>query len=362
MECRTSPGRPSSVRHPVTIDPDGTVTTPHDLEAERVAVAFGGYCSCLILTDRLVPALQAMLPLLGRRTRPELRRDARGGWRLPRGSQVPGCCRNRKYPSAEKAIWHLRNPEHLAGQYDLPLWLLADLLAAAGPWTPPVVDARTAALVRELDGVTKLWRAGIHPDEIPALAAVAVVVGEPLPVAYFLSLTYGEVDRTWLAGVLAHRPDPETATWLAGLSDPQRWGDAQTWGRWLGFGLPQPDTLTAVQAQVPPEFVVDTAVVTGRPEHVVAKHLAVWAAVGCSPTPRQLGWLDRHGVQAPRPSRGAIDAVCAEVPDTGWGRTELALLLEVLGTRHDVVRAVRGGLGGGDKLSGGELGGVRETA
>ncbi|MEO6882301.1 MAG: hypothetical protein ABI181_15310 [Mycobacteriaceae bacterium] len=357
VQCRTRPDRESSTRHPVTIHPDGTVSTPHDLAAERVAVAFGGYCSCLVLVERTGPALHAMLPLITRRTHPELRRDARGGWRLPPASQVAGCCRNRKYPSPAKAFWHLRSPTHLAGQYDVPLWQLDEILAADGPWHAPTAGARTTTLVRELDGVIRLWRAGIHPEEIPALAAVAAVVGEPLPVAYFLELVHGDVDRRWLAAVLAHRPDPETATWLAGLTRPQRWGDVRTWGRWLSFGLPQPDTLTAVQAQVPPELVLEGAELTGESVHVVAKHLAVWAAVGCSPTPRQLLWLQGRGVEVPRPSRGAIDAVCAEVGDPGWGRTELALLLEVLGTRHDVVRTVGGGL---DRSV--ELDGVRETA
>ena len=45
IECRTSPRARKGALHEVTIEPDWAVSTPHDIAAERVAAAFGGYTS-----------------------------------------------------------------------------------------------------------------------------------------------------------------------------------------------------------------------------------------------------------------------------------------------------------------------------
>lgn len=64
LECRLSPTAVTGERHPVTIHADWRVETPHDLEAERVAAAFGGYTSCLELVDRTLPAFRTSLRML----------------------------------------------------------------------------------------------------------------------------------------------------------------------------------------------------------------------------------------------------------------------------------------------------------
>ena len=57
VPCRTSaePGARAKV-HAITLEADGSVTTPHDLDNERIAAALGGYLSCLDLVDKAVPA------------------------------------------------------------------------------------------------------------------------------------------------------------------------------------------------------------------------------------------------------------------------------------------------------------------
>lgn len=55
VECRTSPRARTGALHEVAIQPDWTLSTPHDVEAERVAAAFGGYTSCLTLIDETIP-------------------------------------------------------------------------------------------------------------------------------------------------------------------------------------------------------------------------------------------------------------------------------------------------------------------
>lgn len=47
--------------HPIVLHPDWSVDTGHDLESERIAVAFGGYLSCLDLVDKVVPAARTYL-------------------------------------------------------------------------------------------------------------------------------------------------------------------------------------------------------------------------------------------------------------------------------------------------------------
>ncbi len=65
VPCRTTREPTASVvRHRVTIEPDGSVITPHDLDAERIAVALGGYLTCVDLVDRGVPALHRWVRLV----------------------------------------------------------------------------------------------------------------------------------------------------------------------------------------------------------------------------------------------------------------------------------------------------------
>ena len=45
----------------------GLVATPHDLDAERIAAAFGGYTSCLELVDPVIPAVRASMGMQTRR-------------------------------------------------------------------------------------------------------------------------------------------------------------------------------------------------------------------------------------------------------------------------------------------------------
>src|SRR4051812_25756170 len=47
--CYTDPAHRRGGAHPILLQPDWSVDTGHDLEAERFTVAFGGYLSCLHL-------------------------------------------------------------------------------------------------------------------------------------------------------------------------------------------------------------------------------------------------------------------------------------------------------------------------
>ena len=80
VECRTSRAATRGKRHGLTIYPDWSFETPHDLAAERVAAAFGGYTSCLELEGAMAP-VRELLGLRARLVPPGGVRHARDDWR-----------------------------------------------------------------------------------------------------------------------------------------------------------------------------------------------------------------------------------------------------------------------------------------
>lgn len=364
VECRTSPRARKGALHEVTIEPDWTVTTPHDVEAERVAAAFGGYTSCLALIDETIPAFREALALLTRRLRPVLRRDSRGAWRLSQEDQVKGCCHTTRFRTVEKAARHIRSLPHLVGVHEVPAWQLGQVMDGAqrawGSWEGMRRPAREVTrLVREVGGVAELWRCGIRPEEIVELAGHAAAVDEPLPIAYFLGLAYGSADPEWVGQVVRHRPHGDVAAWLANLEVDHTMGDAQTWGRWLGYGLPRADVLTMAASGVDPDLVEETVAVTGWSSYKTARILAQWTRLDTRPTATELAVLARHRVSEVRFPRELIDELLDEighlVRETLWQpvaltRTEVGLMFAVLGTRHGVLSATRAGVRGVEGL------------
>ncbi len=355
VSCASVPGPRG--RHPVVVAPDWTVTVPHDLDAERVAVAFGGRSRCLELVERGIPALRAALPLLTRQVLAPLNRLASDDWALHRSDAVPDCCPAR-FRSAEDAATHLRGTRHLArASGSAPRDVHELLTTFAGAWMewegapPPWPGVRR--LVREEDGVAELWQAGIHPRLLPGLAASAVGVDEPLPVSYYLGLAYGAVDREWLATVVQRRPDADTAAWLATLPGHESTGPAHEWAAWLGYGIPRLEVRHAVATGMPAATVPLAVATTDWPAPMAARNVLAWALAGCRPTPEHYGMLARRGHDHARPSRGTIDAAVLDVADAlrakggtppAPDRTEVAVMLELLGSRPALLAAVRRGL------------------
>lgn len=352
VECRTSRTALRGDRHPVVIHADWSVATPHDLDAERVAVAFGGYTSCMELVDETVPAFHAAMHVLTRCTRLPVRRDKRGRWRIMPAHQIAGCCRLAHFSTIAAAGVHLRNPPHLARQHGVPEWQLGDLMEAAAPswgeWEGAPHGAEDVRhLVREVGGPTDLWRAGVRPDDVLALAQVASAVREPLPVSYYLGMAYGPADAEWVRELVAHRPDGDTAAWLA-WSDSPRNADSAQWAAWLDLGVPRRDVRFAVESGLDPQRVPAIADRLGSPLGVTARDVVRWAEAGCHPTAEHFAFLARYGLEHTHPHPGSVDALVkdadhralAQMPD----RTELAVMLLVLGTRQLVLGALAGGV------------------
>lgn len=161
IECRPSPTASRGPRHAVTIHPDWEVETPHDLEAERVAVAFGGYTSCLKLIEKSIPAFRMVLPILVRRELAPIQRDAHGDWHLSSDAQVAKCCRGRRFLSAAAAARHVRGAAHISRAFDAPQWQVASLLrATTQAWNPSPGELLSTPhldrLLREEGGMAEL--------------------------------------------------------------------------------------------------------------------------------------------------------------------------------------------------------------
>ena len=359
LDCFNGPIGAPGAKHRVTVSPDWQVSTPHDAEAERIAEAFGGATSCVTHLDRVVEAFRASLGLLTRTERAPLQVGRKGGWGLGRGFAVGGCCRVKSFSSVVAAARHTRSPAHLAKRHRVPLeHLEVFLLAAAATWgdweASPRADSRIRGLIREPGGVGDLWAAGIHPDQITTLATIASGVDEPLPVNFFLGLIYGGVDHDWVSEVLAQHPDPDTAAWLVWLDLSPKRASANALASWLSFGVSKTDVLTVIEAGLPPEYPLQIASSQGLPIRSVAAQLAKWASVDCVLTPEHFDVLNRHGFDTQWPSRRAIDAL-NELVEQAVGavpsalqvapdRTELAVMLKVLGNRYEVLAALQRGV------------------
>lgn len=364
VECRTSPRARKGALHEITIEADWTVTTPHDLEAERVAAAFGGYTSCLTLVDETIPAFRESLALLTRRIRPALVRDGRGAWRPALEDRVVGCCTTARFRTVEKAARHLRSLPHLTAIHDVPGWQLGQVVdGAQRVWRAWEGMRRPSheltRLVREVGGIAELWRSGIRPDQIVQMAAHVEVVEEPLPIAYFIGLAYGGADPEWVGQVIRHRPQADVAAWLANLEVDHTMGDAETWGRWLAYGLPRDDVLAMVASGVDPDLVEEVAGTIGWTRYKVARTLAEWTRVDTRPTAADFEVLARHRVMEVRFPSELIDEILDEVGqlvrDAIWEpvaltRTEVAVMFAVLGTRQGVLAAARAGVRGSEGL------------
>ena len=351
LECRTAPDALSGARHPVVIAPDWTVRTPHDLAAERLARALGGYCSCVDLVDRTLPAVRASLPLLRRQDHVELESSARRAWTLRRRAS---CCPSAS-PSIAHAVRHARSADHIATTHDAPAWQVTDVLEQVGhvdgPWVSPPEPTRTVPELGHVQHLRQLWDAGIHPDELHDLAAV-VGIDEPLPVEYFLALTYGRTDRAFLSAVARWCHDPDLLAWLAWREDPGGKAPARVWAGWILLGVPRWQIVLIVDSRVRPEHVRTAAAALGRPARFVAADVVGWITRGCFPTLDHLRELEALGLSQNHPTDSALTDVCVAAANLVVGtsdprcpdRTELGVLLAMTGSISTTLELIRRGV------------------
>ena len=112
VTCRAGT-RGRGAKHDITLAADWSLTTPHDLDAERILAAFGGTLSCINLNDVVVPALHELVQLSARRRLAGVRRTDRSRWILTRRTCTR--CHDRAFRTPADAARHERTLDHWVG-------------------------------------------------------------------------------------------------------------------------------------------------------------------------------------------------------------------------------------------------------
>lgn len=348
VECRTVRRRRGR-QHPVVIGPDWSLSTPHDLEAERVAVALGGYLSCLLLADQVVPAVRTWTQLLARRRLADLTGSRTGAW------TAVGCrCSSRSFQGADGAARHAREEHHWAYlAREVPVRLLAQVAEAVRSAHPPstweIAGEHPAwPRVREPHGPADLWRAGVPPELVVEIHD-ALGAADPLPVRLYVAAAYRRPSYSWLREILDVTGDPDVTTWCAEtITDSDR-RTPELRLTWLRLGLPRRDVEALSASDYGLADAEQGALLMRCGVRRAAIVLAEWHRAGCCPSPTQAFASLGFGSAVDRvPTAAAIDAVLRRAQDLRPlpTRTEAGLALVAAGTvpqaLHHLITTERG--------------------
>ena len=359
VSCGTSRRGPSG-RHDVVIDADWSVTVPHDIPAERVAAALGGYLSCLDLIDHVVPAARVWVELAARRVLPGAATvSTRSGWQPKK--RAAGCCAGECFPDAAMLGAHLRTAEHLAARLGCDPHQLADVVrgcrlahAASTELALREESARSAArgCLGGMTDVEELWRAGVHPELIQVVRASLGVSGR-LPGRFFLGLVTRRPDLRWVARTLASVDDDQNsdelrlgslASWLVWTASGRDRAAPEERGDWLQTGVSRSMILALAETEYGPADVTRFAAALGRTPDDMARSLDAWLRAGCIPSLDDLMRLEEAGV----PTLHAVSGAAlkrlraeADVEAAFHDDTELGLLLATAGTVPQAVAVLK---------------------
>ena len=325
VRCRTrKAGRGAA--HPVTLDADWQLRTPHDLEAERIAVAFGGYCSCVELADVVIPAVRVLTQLRARRVLPSIYRSSPSTWKLT--APTSGCrCESAQSASAAGAAGHERSTEHAAAAAAVEAHVLTPVIDAVeaahrSTFADPPPDAAAAERVHLRDGLGRLWAAGIHPEAVRRWHDAVWPGGPPLPVSFYLGVVSQRPSLEWLAQSIENCPDADVLSWLSWTESPSDRRRPAARGAWLKAGVPRKVILELGQTAYTPDDVQRLADWTSRTFPGAAALLAAWHRADCRPTLADLVMLDAAGADPWfQPSSASVDWVFDRCRYTSRGLT-----------------------------------------
>lgn len=287
IPCGTEDPTQDEVGHPMTVRADWSLDMPHDLEAERVAVALGGVSTCLDLAAGLVPALRHLLAVM-----------TRASDRLveTRWCALGRCHGTYHHASDEAAYRHEITPVHLAARFGLRTWQAERLLDAAGTAWLAAADLTLVDEGRE--GYARLWSAAIHPELVPRLLLLAPPRARSMPWKFFVDAAYGGASRV--------RPPAQDAA-----------------------DTPLFRTPDAAEVQT-----------------LVSRWQREWHRVGCRPQAEHYELVVRHRIPHLLPEPAQIDrtlALCRLVEDD-VDRTDVGIMLAMLGEPILVATAVQHGI------------------
>lgn len=287
IPCGTEDPAPDEVGTPVTVRADWSLELPHDLDAERVAVALGGVATGLDLAAGLVPALRHLLAVMTRASD----RLVETRW------CALGRCRGTYHHGSDEAAYrHEVTPGHLAARFGLRVWQAERILATLeSVW----LEAADLSLVIEgRPGYAQLWSAAIHPDLVQRLMLLAPPGARSMPWQFFVDAAYGGKRRA--------EPADDGSALHPAVREPDSDALGSTVARW------QSD----------------------------------WHRVGCSPRSEHYELMMRHRIPHLLPERAQIDgtlALCRLVEDD-IDRTDVGIMLALLGEPILVATAVQHGI------------------
>lgn len=354
IACPSAPNQSSGNKHTISIryGTDWAVETPHDLETERIAAALGGYCACLALIDKTIPAIHANFDHLTRRADVTMYKNRRGQIHLLRTQTKRSCCSEWPFYDVVDASRHLRSAEHIANYNDAPLWQVKRVANAIEEVVTPIFTTfdDVARRMHDRKLVSELWRAGIHPESAREYLDLIPEVTEPVPLQFFLGVAYSGLSKHWLREVARIRPDASTATWLAWVPESARQASIPEWKAWLQYGLSTNDTELAIVERITSQKVKAVAQVAKWEPARAATALTSWAKAGCSPTVAHMRVLAQSGRTNVVVTHREIDQLRKRVAEdtsidlSELQRTELGILLALLGHPDAVITALRQGI------------------
>lgn len=350
VQVQCGGGRGRTARHPVTIAPDWSVTTPHDMELELIAAAFGSRIACVDLVTREVPCARSVWSHRQRLAEPGIRRAPDGRWVVI--DPVPDCrCAEggTTWRSPEDAAEHLRTVRHWARHHRAGEAACQRLIEKLEHEAGTDFDSgrrtwpRSVAVHHHTD-FAWLWEAGVHPDQVARIHA-DLRLPEPMHAIAYLHIAALRIDLTHLRPYVADGAD--AVAWAA-----TTWTDHDTAHptdrtEWYRAGLNWRLITELLGGPYPLADVRSLAVVNGCSLNSAGHVLSGWLAAGCEPAVADIARVCRlvpHGRQAP--PADALDLVLRTMgrAQAAMSRDEVALILVAAGTPTGATALIRRGV------------------
>lgn len=354
IECTADPDKRFGTPHRVVIRPDWTVETPHDLDAERIARAFGGWSTCLQFAERVVPAFRRALHVM---LEPGLL-TSEAPWASPTsgngGPEAPSSALDT--PTLREAVRQEIKPDRILSTASSTLTasprargrerdLYSILFARGGrAWA-------TTGDTRQIDGgesgFVELWSQGLFPVHVNEVARALPRRAWPLAPEFYARVCFGAVDLDWLIRVVQCFPERECADWA--VAQGAAWSStrvADVW-RMAELGLSTRDAIGALERRVPIDALVDLAGRPGVGGPTAARWLTLWAQLGVTPTTAHYRLLEERRVLLKRPAEWMLDSTARALRrfgSTAPERTELAVMLALTPDPGAIEDALRRGI------------------
>lgn len=340
-----------AIHHPVTINTDFTITTPHDIEAERIGVGLGGHSSCVQLVDRAAPALRGLW-LQRHRLAPAAIRPLRGRWdwavdweplwTAPTSGRCPSCSEK---DLAHQVAHHLREVQHWARLHRLSTEYAAILHRVVPNPRPPSPWPNRAA-VPNSEGWRWLWLAGAHPHDVVRIHTALGIRG-PLPARAYLHILSEDLDLGWLAQFVP--AGAAEVAWAAITHTDADLDRPEARRRWRDTGLAPRLIPPLLNGPYTPTEVGWLASTLNVGQDAAGRLLARWSSLeATTPSVADIARVWSRLPQAVVPMQADLDATwdeAARIPGIGSiTREQVGILLAATANPHETITLVRAGV------------------